>query len=407
MTPKKIAAGIAAAGVLAGGGAIATDQAINPYDSVGTTLQAETVSTLPQAGTDKAIMDTTKPKMTLEKWNGEVAMGVTYEGMQATGARPFLSKNVEWSDGNQTMQVVPLEASSTMEDGGYEINVILNAPPASNVFHFSIDGADNLNFYYQPALAPEEVKDGLSRPDNVVGSYAVYYKDHANHKVGSTNYATGKAYHIFRPLVTDAKSAKVWAELSYSNGVLIVTVPQSFLDAAVYPVNVDPTFGYTTQGASTEAGLPSNLHCTTAITVSDTGTIDSISAIAQASGGTTHTKGVLVEDAGLTIVTNGVTPQITTGAGAGTKTMPYSTHPAITSGLSYHACRITDLNDANFTVWYYDNLGSVSRTKDTTNSFSSPTNPTDMTGSNLFTYSIYATYTATAAASSQSPLPEF
>lgn len=242
--------GIALAGTLVGGTA-SLDASINPYVDKGTTLEITASSTLPEAGTDKIIADKTQPKITLQKWDGQVSLGITYQGLTSQGDRPLLSKNVTWTqDPKQSMEAVPLDPGEGHEDGGMEINIILNAPPASNVFSFSIDGADNLDFFYQPPLTDEEIKEGSSRPENVVGSYAVYYKNHHDHVLGEMNYATGKAYHIFRPLVTDANGATVWADLSYSNGILTVTVPQSFLDGAVYPVKVDPTFGYTTQGAS-------------------------------------------------------------------------------------------------------------------------------------------------------------
>jgi hypothetical protein len=263
MTPKKLFAGIAAASVLGAGGVTATDAAINPYDTVGQTLQEVSVSTIPEAGENKVILDKTRPKIMLSKFGGELQMGVTYTGMQATGDRKFLSSEVDWSDGDQTMQVIPLAASSTMEDGGYEINIVLNSKPASNVFNFSIDGADQLDFFYQPPLSDDQIKNGASQPENVVGSYAVYYKDHANHVENEPNYATGKAYHIFRPLIRDADGAQAWGTLSYAEGDLSVEVPQDFLDHAVYPVLVDPTFGYTTAGATFQrlgsGGVTSNI----------------------------------------------------------------------------------------------------------------------------------------------------
>lgn len=248
----KTITGILAGATLAGTGVVVTDQIINPYTTIGNTLQIEASSSIPEAGTEKIIVEKTEPKVTLTKFNGEVGMGIKYQGMSlaTTGNRPLFSKNVEWTDGEIKMEAVPLDATTTMEDGGIEINIILNSKPASNVFTFQLDNWENLDFLYQPPLTNEEIKEGANRQDNVVGSYAVYYKNHANHKMGETNYATGKAYHIFRPLISDNKGNTTWVDLSYSNGVLSVTVPQSFLDSASYPVKVDPTFGYTTQGGT-------------------------------------------------------------------------------------------------------------------------------------------------------------
>ncbi len=246
---NKILAGTVTAGLLAAGGTITADQLQNPYTTVGSKLEISTVSTIPQAGMDKVSVDTTQPKITLSKFNGELNMGVTYQGMapNTTGARPFLSKNVEWSDGNQTMQVVPIEASSTMEDGGYAINKRgrVERHPLWQETGLKAPTKDCTDTDCMLGTVRE------NRPDKIVGSYAVYYTDHANHAEGQVNYATGKAYHIFRPKVIDSNGETTWAVLSYDkSGILSVTVPQYFLNTAIYPITIDPTFGYTTHGGS-------------------------------------------------------------------------------------------------------------------------------------------------------------
>ena len=158
---------------------------------------------------------------------------------------------VTWKDGAKEVHAYPLEAKEGMEDGGFEIEVVLNEKPDTNVFEFQIEGAEELDFFYQPPLTEEEIAEGTDRPENVVGSYAVYHKHHSNHALGETNYTTGKAYHIYRPKAFDADGVEQWAALHYSDGILSVTVPQEFLEKARYPVRVDPTFGYTSVGAST------------------------------------------------------------------------------------------------------------------------------------------------------------
>jgi hypothetical protein len=91
-----------------------------------------------------------------------------------------------------------------MEDGGFEIEIVLDEAPASNVFEFQIEGAEDLDFFYQPPLSDEEIAEGAVRPENVIGSYAVYHKAKANHRVGNTSYSTGRAFHIYRPKAIDA-----------------------------------------------------------------------------------------------------------------------------------------------------------------------------------------------------------
>lgn len=398
------------------GGTIATDQAINPYDSIGTTLQSATVSTLPEAGTDKAIMDTTKPKMTLEKWNGEVVMGVTYDGMQATGARPFLSKNVEWSDGNQTMQVVPLEASSTMEDGGYEINIILDSKPASNVFNFSIDGADNLDFFYQAPLWQEAglkapTKDCTDidciiddqqtyRPQNVVGSYAVYYKDHHDHIEGEINYAAGKAYHIFRPKVTDAVGNEVWADMSYANDTLTVAVPQIFLNNATYPVKVDPDFGNTNTGVSS-TNNSANAYDLSRRTSAPAGTITSLSSNQKMTASTCSAVNMIYDDSS----PNGrldYTATITISTQAwytSASTLSF----VMVSGTTYWIGSTSNSSSCTGNNLFFFDAGAGVSSNGA--SYSSPPASTLARGGDLGrSYSAYVTYTAAVTAVTERPI---
>lgn len=408
MTPIKVAAGIAAAGVLATGGTIATDKAINPYDNVGTTLQAASVSSLPDAGTEKAIIDTTQPKITLEKWNGETAMSVRLIGMHATGARPFFSKNVEWKEGNQTMQVVPLDKSAILEDGGYEINIVLGAKPSSNIFNFSINGAQNLDFFYQPPLTAREIKEGASRPDNVIGSYAVYYKNHQGHIEGQKNYATGKAYHIFRPLVTDARGITTWANLLYKGGILSVTVPQTFLNNAAYPVTIDPTFGYTTLGGSKQliaSGSTINVRRGNGWSIPEGGTLSKITVGMIMSSGSASgnvSSFVNIENTGTgsnsQVAATEVSQSVTTSSAffdftAASQYM--ATGPYILNVVGDGASFPTGLNvvydTASIKNVYFENFGSYVASKE------SPwTNTASALGT---TFSIYATYSASTTAS--------
>src|SRR3989339_1084063 len=90
------------------------------------------------------------------------------------------------------------------------------------------------------------------RPENVVGSYAVYHKTKRNHKQGEENYRTGKVAHIYRPKIIDANGDWVWGEMRIHGNQLVVSVPQDFLDNGVYPITVDPAIGYTSDPDSTD-----------------------------------------------------------------------------------------------------------------------------------------------------------
>jgi len=240
---------------------------IDPYEDKGTELHLETISTIEDAGTQKIVIDKTQTKVSLHKWDSEVQLGITYQGPAMAGAtKDVASSKITWEHPDQKMECIPVVPTIEIEDGGIEINIILNSVPVSNVFTFQLENWEDLDFIYQPPLWQQaglkeptaectdtvcKIRDEkMRRSENVVGSYAVFHKTKANHLIGQLNYATGKTCHIYRPLVTDNDGNKVWAELSIANGVLTVTVPQDFLNNAVYPVKIDPTFGYTTIGAT-------------------------------------------------------------------------------------------------------------------------------------------------------------
>jgi len=138
-----------------------------------------------------------------------------------------------------------------LEDGGSKIEIILNQKPESNILRFPIE-TRGLEFRYQSNLTQEAIDNGFVRPENVVGSYAVYHENKRDHVVGQVNYKTGKAFHIYRPLIYDSKGNETWGVLDLGSeiGYLSITIDPDWLNEAIYPVTVDPTIGYDTIGGS-------------------------------------------------------------------------------------------------------------------------------------------------------------
>ena len=209
-----------------------------------------------------------------------------------------------------------------------KIDFLLNEKPDTNVFCQTIEGAEDYDFFYQPPLTEEEIAEGAERPEDIVGSYAVYHKTLKNHRVGGINYETGKAWHIYRPQVwsLSSSSTKEWADLSYDEGQLCVTVPQEWLEKAAYPVRVDPTIGFTSVGVSGTFQIARNASDRSTrtsgeiITMPEDGTLDSISVsmayefagsdtvdtsvfinIKDGSGANSHTQFIKVEETNLSI----------------------------------------------------------------------------------------------------------
>lgn len=143
-------------------------------------------------------------------------------------------------------------------DNSFEIDIVLFKKPPTNVFEYTIS-TKGLDFHYQSPLTEKEKEQGCVRPDNVVGSYAVYRKDKKRHNFKKhgieINYGTGKFGHIFRPKAIDTDDNEIWCDLyiDQEKQILTITVPQSFLDTARYPVRIDPEFGTHSHGASSLA----------------------------------------------------------------------------------------------------------------------------------------------------------
>lgn len=315
-------------------GIIIRDGIANPYNVSPRTYQIQWQSTLPQAGSIAVELSRTIPQVTFKKWNGEVTLGLRYDAIEGNGRRKPFTNIVEWKGVGAALHAYPLVAKEGMEDGGFEVEVVLEGKPASNVFEFQLTNYNNFNFFYQPELTQVEISRGHTRPENVVGSYAVYHKAKKDHIVGQTNYATGKAFHIYRPKAIDANGVEQWAELSYKNGVLSVTVPESFLDSAAYPVRVDPTFGYTTAGGST--GGFNGVRTGVAASPTSSGTVDKISAYVGTWTAGRKMKAALYS--GNTSAASLLSPQsaeVTSGTANAWNDFTFSGGPSVTSGSNY------------------------------------------------------------------------
>lgn len=122
--------------------------------------------------------------------------------------------------------------------------------PASNKFVFDLDFPAGVTFHYQPDAV---LRPGDIQPDRVKRSYAVYW----NKKNGP--YKTGKLGHIYRPWAVDFNDNRVWCEMvvDAQAKTLTITIPQAWLGTAMFPIILDPTYGYTVTPAFT-AGIGRN-----------------------------------------------------------------------------------------------------------------------------------------------------
>lgn len=127
-----------------------------------------------------------------------------------------------------------------VEGGCLKERIVLHRQPVRVRWRVAMDFPIGVTLHYQPALTPEEIAEGCHRPESVVGSYAVF--DGGGAKIG----------HVLRPFAVDDAGEFTWLVLDRDTaaGVFTIRGDAAWFARAKYPVIIDPTFGYTSIGAS-------------------------------------------------------------------------------------------------------------------------------------------------------------
>lgn len=327
--------------------------------------------------------------------------------IEVTDKRLNISK---WSD--TSFSIDPLDKNMPTETfwagDDYKYIWYLDKAPLNNVIRFKLE-TSNLKYLYQPPLTEEftpgwsdefkcnigvtetqviDSKTGLvlvSRPENVVASYAVYHSSKCHFE-----YTTGKAFHIYRPRLIDAIGQEAYGKILIYKEGYAVEIPEDFLLKAVYPIKSNDTFGVTDVGGSETTHINDDWFGVSG-TSGSAGTGDSIKVYAGRINAPNF-KGVLCES-DLTISTNGVGAgtQLPASASAWTASA-FGTSPTIAAATSYYVGMIAD---GLFNIKYDTESGRS--WKDVSNSYASPTDPTDAGNVGDYAYSIYCDYTASAA----------
>ena len=319
--------GVASAATIGG---VAMDAKINPYAMNGQRFETYlAIDSKVEIGGDD--INNFKPEVKLGKWGNETWLKVKYPTTKKIRAnRKFLTNKVEWKDTKKEVHFYPLKAKEQMEDGGFEIEVLLKEKPISNKVVLNIE-TQSLDFFYQPALTQKEIDEGAFRPENVIGSYAVYHSTKQGHIIGQTNYKAGKAFHIYRPKIIDKNGDWIWGEMNINKkkGTLTITIDQNWLNNAIYPVNVDPTFGYTTAGSGS-FGNATNARGSV-FTLSEDGTVSKMTVNGDGgNGGGQETAAIMAGDGSSLVAT---TDEIT-GVTSATiwRDLSFSSPPDLSAG---------------------------------------------------------------------------
>jgi len=340
------------------------------------------------------------PQFKTKHWDNECNFSVRLVDDFGGNAEVLTDKEkILWRKQDVEARFYEKDGGADYEDGAFEFDVVLKKKPKNNWLDFTLQHK-GLRFLFQPEITDEQAQRyadhrGVSleearniiRPPHIVRSWAVYHenKRHDFSKVGGKNYGTGKAFHIPRPEITDAEGKKFWGELSIDaeNNKARLTLPEGM----VYPVVVDPTFGYTSIGGSTEWNYSNDVFGDI-YTAPAAGNVESISWYHRQYSSGDSFKGLLGTDGGVIMGIGADTDCPSSFAWA---TSTIAAQPAISASTDYAICVISD-GEPDFR---YDTDGGIVDIYDGSNSFSSPQNfDTSDTGS--FKYSMYATYSEAA-----------
>ena len=358
------------------------------------------------------------PKIKFQRWDGEANFTIEFMDEEKDDAASKKDKDtIEWNKQNVSAKFYNLTDA-------YEFEIILKEKPKTNIVNFSFN-MEGTAAYYQPALTQEfkvgdeegrvtevsetQVKDAngnilYERPENVVGSYAIYGQKR-DYKLGGKNYGTGKVAHIYRPKIIDAKGDWVWGILNISkeNNLMTITIPQKFLDEAAYPVIVDPTLGYTGGGAST-LGMNGYTRIGKGVTMPEDGTLINISAYMYEEGADYKNVGIgIYNQAGGSpnaIVAETAPFELSTGATWIWQTRTIS--GSLTSGTAYHFAANGQNTGGNVIYLAYDAVAGTLYYQANNYSGSMPTPLSESVSGATGNVSIYVTY-STAAGDTEYP----
>ncbi len=194
-----------------------------------------------------------EPKLTIARWDSEVEFSIKPKDYDLVALK---DKTFRF-DKEKTIFETPkvdykFYSYTDGEKGGYKMVWFLKEKPIdTSNFKLEFDiQSKGLDFFYQPELTQQEIDDGAFRPDNIIGSYAIYMKNPGTNWVDGKLYRAGKFGQMYKPHLIDANGLEEWGILHIENGIYSVGIPQEFLDKAVYPIKSNDTFGYTGEGGT-------------------------------------------------------------------------------------------------------------------------------------------------------------
>lgn len=260
-----------------------------------------------------------------------------------------------------------------IREGSLKWDVVYDSPaalPADGIERFQLEFPEGLTWHYQPALTAEEIAEGHERPEEMVGGYVAYwaqcgrYLDESGEEVA--NYETGRFGDIKAPLWVDAAGKTLRWTQELVGSELRCYLPTEWLATAVYPVRLDPEFGFNSFGASSFAVYSTRAYAFSVPQPEFSGTVSKITIGATYLGSNYGSKGkAAVYAKGATVAAStllGQTPEwtaaVTGGGSQAWHDLPYTSGPEISASTDYLLGLF--LTDATPTVTGYLKYDSAS-----------------------------------------------
>jgi hypothetical protein len=321
------------------------------------------------------------PQVKIQRWNNEVNFSARLKHKESEFELVEEGKKIK-------LKGSKVEAHFYEKENAFEFEAVLKEKPDTNIVEFTLN-TKGIRFSYQPELTEDEIKEGIIRPENVIGSYAVFSIDEKINIESEKIYGSGKVGHIYRPEIIDSAGNKIWGKLNINNDILSIEIPQDYLDKAIYPVFVDPTFGYTSAGGSASGYVANWGMVSKGTPAGGNGYVTKLSAyIGIKTGGGSNGKAVIWLNSDGTIISNGVGGTTIPISGAPSwYDLTYSSYPNIIDGTAYLVGCVANGGNTN---WYFDNDDPNGGYGDN-NSYSTPV--TLVLDDTSRKHSIYATYT--------------
>ena len=263
------------------------------------------------------------PEIGIDKWNAASVIDMRLEESLA-GSSHVIDGTVD------KFIKTDLECHLYAYLDGYEFAVLFKKRPPKDYLQFSIS-TKLCTLWYQPELTPSEKNSGIIRPDDIINSIAIYSPFKHN------EYQTGKVAHIKRGKAIDFNGVEEWCDWTVeSSSEVRLWIPPAYLNAATYPILIDPTFGYTTAGG-TALTAKKKVWASSGTSGGTAGTGNSIKAYLDGSGGARSICGLYSDSSGPSALVSNSQTGTQTPTSAAWYTHTFGTAPTIGASTTYWA----------------------------------------------------------------------